>query len=52
MAGPRIRIIDLTSRRLRWRLQAIGCAGCLVAIFVGGGILGIILFGWRQLLGG
>ncbi|HVU19540.1 MAG TPA: hypothetical protein VHE09_02340 [Rhizomicrobium sp.] len=34
------------------RFKGLGCAGCLLAIFVLGGILGILLFGWKTLLGG
>ena len=33
------------------RLHAFGCAGCLIAIFVVGGIVGVLLFGWKTLLG-
>ncbi len=33
------------------RLKLIGCAGCLVAIFVVGGFMGVLLFGWKTLLG-
>jgi len=40
-------------------LQALGCSGCglgcaaiLLAIFVLGGIFGVLLFGWHTLLGG
>jgi len=39
-------------------LRAIGCGGCglgcaslLLAAFVIGGIVGVLLFGWRTLLG-
>jgi hypothetical protein len=31
--------------------RALGCMGCLVAIFVLGGIFGVLLFGWKTLLG-
>lgn len=31
--------------------RALGCAGCLVALFVAGGIVGVLLFGWKTLLG-
>jgi hypothetical protein len=34
------------------RLRGFGCVGCLLVIFVIGGILGILLFGWKTLLGG
>jgi hypothetical protein len=33
------------------QLKFIGCAGCLVALFVVGGIVGVLLFGWKTLLG-
>lgn len=33
------------------QLRLIGCAGCLVMIFVLGGIMGVLLFGWKTLLG-
>jgi|HubBroStandDraft_6_1064221.scaffolds.fasta_scaffold79326_1 hypothetical protein len=33
------------------RFRAFGCAGCLIAIFVVGGIVGVLLFGWKTLLG-
>lgn len=36
----------------RGRLRGFGCVGCLLAIFVIGGVLGILLFGWKTLLGG
>ena len=32
-------------------LRGFGCAGCLLVIFVIGGIVGVLLFGWRTLLG-
>ena len=32
-------------------LRGFGCAGCLLGIFVIGGIIGVLLFGWRTLLG-
>ena len=32
-------------------LRGIGCAGCLLGLFVLGGIVGILLFGWKSLLG-
>lgn len=32
-------------------MRAFGCVGCLVAIFVLGGIIGVLLFGWKTLLG-
>lgn len=28
-----------------------GCAGCLVALFVLGGVVGLLVLGWRALLG-
>jgi hypothetical protein len=34
------------------RLRGFGCIGCLLVIFVLGGILGILLAGWKFLLGG
>jgi hypothetical protein len=33
------------------QLKMVGCAGCLVALFVLGGIVGVLLFGWKTLLG-
>ena len=33
------------------QFKAIGCAGCLLMLFVVGGILGVLLFGWKTLLG-
>jgi hypothetical protein len=33
----------------RWR--AMGCIGCLVVLFIVGGIMGVLLFGWKTLLG-
>ena len=30
----------------------LGCIGCALVIFILGGILGILLFGWKTLLGG
>jgi hypothetical protein len=29
----------------------LGCVGCLFILFIMGGILGVLVFGWRQLLG-
>lgn len=29
-----------------------GCLGCLVALFVLGGIVGLLIMGWRALLAG
>jgi hypothetical protein len=36
-----------------WRsiFRSMGCVGCLVALFVVGGIMGVLLFGWKTLLG-
>ena len=31
--------------------RAFGCAGCLIALFVAGGIVGVLVLGWRALLG-
>jgi hypothetical protein len=31
--------------------RAIGCAGCMIMLFIVGGILGVLLFGWEKLLG-
>jgi hypothetical protein len=33
------------------QLKVIGCAGCLAAIFIAGGFVGVLLFGWKTLLG-
>jgi hypothetical protein len=32
-------------------VRGFGCAGCLIAIFILGGIIGVLLFGWKTLLG-
>jgi len=32
-------------------MRMFGCAGCLAAIFAGGGVIGLLLMGWRFLLG-
>ena len=32
-------------------LRIAGCIGCLFVIFVMGGIVGVLLFGWKTLLG-
>ena len=32
-------------------LGGLGCVGCLFALFVAGGVLGVLLFGWKTLLG-
>ncbi|MBN9531744.1 MAG: hypothetical protein J0I26_11325 [Alphaproteobacteria bacterium] len=51
MAGqlpdPNFRIYFTPPRRFR----ALGCAGCLITLFVIGGIFGVLLFGWQKLLG-
>ncbi len=31
--------------------RAMGCAGCLITLFIVGGIMGVLLFGWKTLLG-
>ena len=31
--------------------RTFGCMGCLIAVFVVGGIIGVLLFGWKTLLG-
>ena len=31
--------------------RAMGCIGCLTALFIVGGIVGVLLFGWQKLLG-
>ena len=31
--------------------RTFGCLGCLLALFVVGGIVGVLLFGWKTLLG-
>ncbi len=33
------------------QFKAMGCVGCLVMLFVVGGIVGVLLFGWKTLLG-
>ncbi len=33
------------------KLRGFGCVGCLMAIFILGGIVGVLLFGWKTLLG-
>ena len=45
---PEYRVSITASPKLRW----LGCAGCLFAIFILGGVVGILLFGWKTLLGG
>ncbi len=32
-------------------MRLFGCIGCLVVIFVVGGMIGVLLFGWKFLLG-
>ncbi|MGB8366505.1 MAG: hypothetical protein ACLQUZ_12290 [Rhizomicrobium sp.] len=32
-------------------MRMFGCMGCLLAIFVAGGMVGVLLFGWKYLLG-
>jgi hypothetical protein len=44
---PEYRIILHSPRGL----GALGCVGCLLAIFVVGGVVGVLLFGWKTLLG-
>lgn len=44
---PRFRVY-LTPPRA-WRF--FGCAGCLVLLFILGGIAGVLLLGWKALLG-
>ncbi len=33
------------------QLKILGCAGCLLSIFIMGGIVGVLVFGWKTLLG-
>jgi len=33
------------------RFRLYGCVGCLVALFVVGGIIGLLWSGWKALLG-
>ncbi len=33
------------------QLKLVGCAGCLLSVFVAGGIVGVLIFGWKTLLG-
>jgi hypothetical protein len=46
---------DLPQTRIyfnpRPMIGGFGCVGCLIAIFVVGGIVGVLLFGWKTLLG-
>lgn len=44
---PQFRIYVNPPRALRFA----GCAGCLLALFVIGGIVGVLLLGWKALLG-
>jgi len=44
-----IREYRVTFHRRSFRL--FGCAGCLVMLFVAGGIVGLLWLGWRSLLG-
>jgi hypothetical protein len=45
---PQFRIVSFNASR---PLKIVGCLGCLFAIFVMGGIVGVLLFGWKTLLG-
>lgn len=47
LSDPNFRIYFTPPRRFGFA----GCAGCLIVIFVVGGILGVLLFGWQKLLG-
>ena len=31
--------------------RAMGCVGCFATLFIVGGIVGVLLFGWKTLLG-
>lgn len=44
---PRYRIVFNPPPDMRlW-----GCIGCLAVLFIAGGIVGVLLFGWKTLLG-
>ena len=45
LPDPQLRVYFAPPRRFKFA----GCAGCLIAIFVLGGILGVLLFGWQKL---
>jgi len=32
-------------------MRGFGCVGCLLVVFILGGIIGVLLFGWKTLLG-
>ena len=44
---PQFRIVSFNAPQLR----IAGCLGCLFVIFVMGGIAGLLLSGWKALLG-
>lgn len=46
-SDPQFRVYVRTPGPLRF----VGCAGCLVALFVLGGLAGVLLLGWKALLG-
>jgi len=45
---PQFRIVSFNASP---SMRVLGCVGCLFAIFVMGGIVGVLLFGWKTLLG-
>jgi hypothetical protein len=45
---PQFRIVSFNASP---PLRIAGCLGCLFVIFVMGGIIGVLLFGWKTLLG-
>jgi len=45
---PQFRIVSFNASP---PLRIAGCLGCLFVIFVVGGFVGVLLFGWKTLLG-
>jgi hypothetical protein len=45
---PQFRIVSFNASP---PLRIAGCIGCVFVIFVMGGIVGVLLFGWKTLLG-
>ena len=45
---PQFRIVSFDASP---PLRIAGCLGCVFVIFVMGGLVGVLLFGWKTLLG-
>ena len=45
---PRVRVFF----NPRPMLRGFGCFGCLIALFIVGGIVGLLVLGWKALLAG